>query len=87
MMSGGLDSCWSARYLCASCTVSNHPSARFCVECGLPLGTAMPDAVAGAEALGPYEAPEPADPDTSRLLLELVQRPASRRDLPVMAGA
>ncbi len=33
----------------------------------------MPDAVAGMEALGPYEAPEPADPDTTRLLNELVK--------------
>lgn len=59
---------------CARCTSGNHPSARFCLACGLPLGTAMPDAEAGADALGPYEAPEPADPDTSRLLRELVER-------------
>jgi hypothetical protein len=60
--------------ICARCTVSNHPSTRFCVKCGLPLGSAMPDAVAGADALGPYEAPEPADPDTTRLLRELARR-------------
>jgi hypothetical protein len=59
---------------CARCTAGNHPSARFCVECGLPLGSATPDAEAGADALGPYEAPEPADPDTSRLLRQLVER-------------
>jgi hypothetical protein len=34
----------------------------------------MPDAEAGADALGPYEAPGPADPDTSRLLRELAER-------------
>jgi hypothetical protein len=58
--------------ICARCTVENHTSTRFCTKCGLPLGSAMPDAEAGAEALGPYEAPEPADPDTSRLLRKLV---------------
>jgi len=58
--------------VCARCTVGNHPSTRFCTKCGLPLGSAIPDAEAGADALGPYEAPEPADPDTSRLLRELV---------------
>lgn len=60
--------------ICARCTVSNHPSTRFCVKCGLPLGSATPDAVAGLDALGPYEAPEPADPDTSRLLRDLASR-------------
>jgi hypothetical protein len=60
--------------ICARCTVGNHPSTRFCVKCGLPLGSALPDAVAGSEALGPYEAPEPADPDTPRLLRELARR-------------
>lgn len=60
--------------VCARCTVSNHPSVRFCTRCGLPLGSAMPDAEAAAEALGPYEAPEPADPDTSRLLRDLAER-------------
>jgi hypothetical protein len=59
--------------VCARCTFGNHPSTRFCVKCGLPQGSAMPDAVAGIEALGPYEAPEPADPDTSRMLRDLVQ--------------
>lgn len=64
----------AAIIICARCTVGNHLSARFCVQCGLPLGSAPPDAVAGLDALGPYEAPEPADPDTSRLLRELAQR-------------
>ncbi|MCA1686091.1 MAG: YbjN domain-containing protein [Planctomycetia bacterium] len=59
--------------VCARCTVSNHVSTRFCAECGLPLGSALPDAVAGVEALGPYEAPEPADPDTTRVLRDLIQ--------------
>jgi hypothetical protein len=60
--------------VCARCTVTNHPSVRFCTRCGLPLGSAIPDADAGADALGPYEAPEPADPDTTRLLRSLVAR-------------
>ena len=60
--------------VCTRCATANHPSARFCDRCGLPLGTATPDAEAGADALGTYEAPEPADPDTSRLIRELVGR-------------
>ena len=60
--------------ICARCTDGNHPSTRFCTKCGLPLGSPEPDAEAGADALGPYEAPEPADPDTQRLLRELVGR-------------
>jgi len=58
---------------CARCANGNHYTSRFCVSCGLPLG-AKPDAEAGIDALGPYEAPEPADADTSRLILDLVQR-------------
>ncbi|HEV3166705.1 MAG TPA: hypothetical protein VGZ22_21950 [Isosphaeraceae bacterium] len=38
------------------------------------MGAAQPDADAGSDALGPYEAPEPADPDTSHLLHDLVAR-------------
>jgi hypothetical protein len=57
---------------CARCALANHPSNRFCARCGLPLGAVQPDAEAGSDALGPYEAPEPADPDTARLLLKLV---------------
>lgn len=60
--------------ICARCTVGNHPSTRFCVKCGLPLGSAFPDAVAGGDALGPYEAPEPDDPDTARLLRDIAAR-------------
>jgi hypothetical protein len=59
--------------VCARCTVRNHPSSRFCDKCGLPLGSTQPDAEAGADALGPYEAPEPADPDTFRVMRELVE--------------
>jgi len=33
-----------------------------------------PDAEAGSDALDPYEAPEPADPDTHRIIRELVAR-------------
>ena len=51
----------------ASCTVPNHASTRFCVQCGLPLGTLQADAGAGVDALGPYEAPEPADLDVGAL--------------------
>ena len=60
--------------ICARCAIPNHTSNRFCTGCGLPLGTVEPDAEAGIEALGPYEAPEPSDPDTSRLIRDLVAR-------------
>ena len=60
--------------ICARCADSNHPSTRFCTKCGLPLGSIMPDAKAGHDALGPYEAPEPADPDTTRLIHAIVSR-------------
>ena len=40
----------------------------------MPLGTLQADAGAGCDALGPYEAPEPADPDAARLLRALAQR-------------
>jgi hypothetical protein len=59
---------------CAKCTTGNHPSVRFCLGCGLPLGAAQADAGAALDALGPYEAPEPADPDANRLIRELVAR-------------
>ena len=59
---------------CARCTANNHPATRFCTECGLPLGSLRADAEAGADALGPYEAPDPTDPDTPRLMRELVER-------------
>ncbi|MGE3820586.1 MAG: hypothetical protein AB7I30_14330 [Isosphaeraceae bacterium] len=60
--------------VCARCTVDNHTSARFCERCGLPLGSATPDAEAGADALGPYESLDPEDADTPRLIRELVER-------------
>ena len=59
---------------CARCTSENHPSTRFCAGCGLPLGAAEADAGAALDALGPYEAPEPADPDANRLIRDLVVR-------------
>lgn len=59
---------------CARCTTGNHSSTRFCSGCGLPLGAAEADAGAALDALGPYEAPEPADPDATRLIRDLVTR-------------
>jgi hypothetical protein len=59
---------------CARCTTDNHAATRFCSGCGLPLGSAEADAGAGYEALGPYEAPEPADPDVNRAIRDLVVR-------------
>ena len=56
---------------CARCATGNHVSSRFCTRCSLPLGSAQPDAEAGCDALGPYEAPEPADADISRLVRDL----------------
>ena len=60
--------------ICARCTSTYHASDRFCGKCGLPLGVFQADAGAGRDALGTYEAPEPADPDTFRLMRELVAR-------------
>jgi hypothetical protein len=59
---------------CARCTHANAPTSRFCDGCGLPLGSARADAEVGVDVLGPYEPPEPADPDTGRVVRELVQR-------------
>jgi hypothetical protein len=59
---------------CARCTTDNHPSVRFCSGCGLSMGAAEADAGAAIDALGPYEAPEPADPDVNRLIRDLVTR-------------
>ncbi len=60
--------------VCARCTLPNLESDRFCSGCGLPLGGVQPDAGAGAEALGVYEAPEPTDPDVERLIRDFVAR-------------
>jgi hypothetical protein len=60
--------------VCARCTTTNHVSGRFCSSCGLPLGSVQPDAGAGSDALGPYEAPEPADPDAARLIVDFVRQ-------------
>ena len=54
--------------ICARCTLANLESDRFCAACGLPLGGVQADAGVGVEALGTYEAPEPADPDVERLI-------------------
>lgn len=59
---------------CVRCSRGNDPSHRACQGCGLPLGSAVPDTVAGMDALGPYEAPEPIDPDVRSALRDLVVR-------------
>src|SRR6476661_648033 len=60
--------------VCARCTHPNYVSERFCADCGLPLGSLQPDAEAASDALEPYEAPEPADPDVARLIIDFVKR-------------
>jgi hypothetical protein len=60
--------------VCARCTLGNHSASRFCAGCGLPLGSVQPDTEAGSDALGPYEAPDPADPDVTRLIRDLATR-------------
>lgn len=60
--------------LCARCTVENHGSNRFCETCGLPLGAAEPDAEAGLEALGLYEAPDWSDADLAPAVQEFMSR-------------
>jgi hypothetical protein len=66
---------WSNSVLaCARCASGNHAASRFCGHCGLPLGSAQPDADAGNDALDAYEPPEPADTDTSSVLRDLIQR-------------
>src|SRR5271155_1963540 len=60
--------------VCARCTLPNHVSQRFCSSCSLPLGALQPDAEAACDALEPYEAPEPADPDVARLIIEFVKQ-------------
>jgi hypothetical protein len=54
--------------------MANIESDRFCAGCGLPLGGVQADAGVGSEALGAYEAPDPADPDTSRMIRDFVAR-------------
>ena len=66
--------------VCARCTLANHVSQRFCSSCGLPLGALQPDAEAAYDALEPYEAPEPADPDVARLIIEFRQADRLRRE-------
>ncbi len=61
---------------CARCTTPNHPSVRFCAQCGLPLGSVAPDAQAGREALGPDDDHDPVDSDIGREV----------RDLAALAG-
>lgn len=58
---------------CARCARENPLSSRFCSGCGLPLGSALPDAEAGAAALGAYEAPDATDPDLPRLMRQFVE--------------
>ncbi|HEX3448705.1 MAG TPA: zinc finger Ran-binding domain-containing protein [Isosphaeraceae bacterium] len=64
----------SVMIVCARCTLANHASDRYCASCGLPMGSLQPDAEAGSDALEPYEHPEPADPDVTRLIAEFVRR-------------
>lgn len=65
---------WDSLIACARCATGNHPSSRFCAGCGLPLGAVQADADAGTDALGPYEAPEPAESDVAGLIRNLVNR-------------
>ncbi len=60
--------------VCARCARPNHTSDRYCGGCRLPLGALQADAGAGNDALEPYEQPEPADPDVTRLIQEFVNR-------------
>jgi hypothetical protein len=60
--------------VCARCTLTNHVSNRYCSSCGLPLGAVQPDAGAHTDVLGPYEVPEPADPDVARLIHDFVRQ-------------
>jgi hypothetical protein len=60
--------------VCARCTRANHLSDRYCTACGLPMGAVQPDAGASSDALEPYECPEPADPDVTRLIADFVVR-------------
>ncbi|MDG3002710.1 hypothetical protein [Paludisphaera mucosa] len=64
----------SVTIVCARCTSSNYETDRFCAGCGLPIGGMQPDADAGLDALGPYEAPDPADPDVGRAIHDFLTR-------------
>lgn len=59
---------------CARCTAPNHPANRSCDVCGLPLGHPSADPEAGHHALGPYEPPDPSDPDLGPILRDLALR-------------
>lgn len=59
---------------CARCTGLNHPANRSCTTCGLPLGDPSVDPDAGQHALGPYEPPDPSDPDLGPAMRDLVAR-------------
>lgn len=60
--------------VCARCTLPNHASERYCSCCGLPLGAVLADAGAANDALGPYEHPDPADPDVFGAVREFARR-------------
>ena len=72
--------------VCARCTLANHVSERFCSDCGLPMGALQPDAEAAYDALEPYEAPEPADPDVARLDHRFRQADAATTPIPRAAA-
>ena len=64
----------SITLVCARCTLANIGSTGSAWAAACRWAAMQADAGAGAEALGPYEAPEPADPDTERLIRDLVAR-------------
>lgn len=63
-----------AEIACARCGGNNHPSNRYCEICALPLGGPTADSGAGLDALGPYEALDPSEPDPSPAIRNLVER-------------
>ena len=50
------------------------------------MGAVLADAGAGTDALGPYELPDPADPDVARLILDFVRRADTRPTPRARAG-
>ena len=73
--------------VCARCTLPNAVTERYCAACGLPLGALQPDAGAGTDALGPYEVPDPADPDVfEKIKAEMTVESYTRR-LPALREA